>query len=456
MKDDKVRKLLSNTGIFALANLLTKIIMFALVPIYTYFLSTEELGIADTVITTSSLLMPLLSIAITEAVLRFGMKKHDQQLVFSNAILVILFSFAVLIMAIPIVYIFPSIRGYYWIFALVLSCEEVLSVFVAFAKALDKVAATAKISVIQAITYVLCSVLFVIVLKCGTYGYLIALVASELISILLYLFREDLYRYINFRIDCAFLKQMISYSFPLMLNGMMWWIMQSSDKYIIIGFAGMAANGIYSIANKIPSVISLVHSTFFQAWQLSAIEEYDSEQASSYYSKIFNKYALLGFSVTLLSVTFVKPVVLLVVESSYKTAWKSSMFLCMAVLFSSFSSFFGANYSASEKTKGALWSSLIGAVTNIILNLLLIPKYETIGAAIATFMAYFVMWMVRVIDTRKYVRINVNKVTVIFNSVLLIAIIAMIYTNVIGLYVISVVLCVATVITNLWRLKKEL
>ena len=79
------------------------------------------------------------------------------------------------------------------------------------------------------------------------------------------------------------MKEMLVYCIPMIPNSIMWWITDASDKYMIAFFVGVSSNGIYALAKKIPSVLSMLHSVFFQAWQLSAVEESEAKDKSHYY-----------------------------------------------------------------------------------------------------------------------------------------------------------------------------
>ena len=75
----KFKVLLEDAVIFGLGNIASKLILFFLVPLYTYFLTTEEYGIADLVYTMSQLIYPVVSIVIYEAVIRFGLMSDQKQ-----------------------------------------------------------------------------------------------------------------------------------------------------------------------------------------------------------------------------------------------------------------------------------------------------------------------------------------------------------------------------------------
>ena len=68
---------------------------------------------------------------------------------------------------------------------------------------------------------------------------------------------------------------MIKYSKNFVLNSISWWINNASDKYILLLFYDLDITGIYSVAYKIPTIIEFVQAIYSQAWQISAIKEYN-------------------------------------------------------------------------------------------------------------------------------------------------------------------------------------
>lgn len=76
MKENKYKYLFKNIGLMTISNFASKILTFLMVPLYTSILSTEEYGTYDLYTTTAFLLMPLFSVCVSEAVLRFSLDKN--------------------------------------------------------------------------------------------------------------------------------------------------------------------------------------------------------------------------------------------------------------------------------------------------------------------------------------------------------------------------------------------
>lgn len=83
--NNRVKELLQNTALFGIANMGSRFLVFLMMPLYTYALSTEEYGISDIVQSTASFLFPLLTLMISDAVLRFAFlrEEYDIREVFS-------------------------------------------------------------------------------------------------------------------------------------------------------------------------------------------------------------------------------------------------------------------------------------------------------------------------------------------------------------------------------------
>lgn len=96
-----------------------------------------------------------------------------------------------------------------------------------------------------------------------------------------------IWKYIGTVIDKTLQKEMLLYAVPLMMTTIGWWVNTASDKYVVTFICGVAANGLLSIAYKIPTILNTLQGIFIQAWQVSAIKEYGSEEAKRFYRETF-------------------------------------------------------------------------------------------------------------------------------------------------------------------------
>jgi O-antigen/teichoic acid export membrane protein len=113
-------------------------------------------------------------------------------------------------------------------------------------------------------------------------------------------------------------------------------------------------------------------------------------------------------STTIILMAFTKPVSRFMVSEKFAEALIYIPFLYLAVVFSAFSSFYGAGYLSSEKTMGAFSTSVFGAVLKVVVGLALIPLIGIQAAAISTLAAFLFLWIMRIYQTGKYFKIKVD------------------------------------------------
>lgn len=418
------KTLFSNSIIFAIGNLGSKLIIIFLVPFYTYFLSTQEYGTVDLLTTTVNMLLPVISLSIFDAVLRFTMDKtNDHKKVLTNGVVVTTLGLFFSLLFYPLFSNFVSYTIYMYIILCLQSYQSLLSQYV---RAIGKVKEFAVSGILSAVVLSISNVILIAFFSYGIEGYLLSMAISVLSSIVYLSIKSKVFKNIKLSlIDKQILKKMILYSLPLIPNSFMWWIINASNRYFVVYYLGLNINGLFSVANKIPSVLAIFQMIFFQAWQLSAIEEFGKESQSKFYSKVFNFFSSSMILITSFLLVFLKPIIQYLLSSNFYDSWEYVPFLLLGTLFSSFSSFYGTNYIAAKKTSGVLISSILGSAVNVCICLMFIPIIGGNGASIATMLSFLVIWIYRVYDTKKIVRIKVRYKSLLID---LIIISAQIYT----------------------------
>jgi O-antigen/teichoic acid export membrane protein len=105
-------------------------------------------------------------------------------------------------------------------------------------------------------------------------------------------------------------------------------------------------------------------------------------------------------------VIFSEKIIQIITTTEFHKAWIYIPILAIAPLFQSVSSFSGTNFTASKKTKYIFYASILGGISSLVLNLLLIPKFGVWGAVIAIVLSHLCMAIARVYFSWKYVKIN--------------------------------------------------
>lgn len=407
----KYKKLLLNSVIFGIGNFGSKILLLILVPFYTYTLSTSEYGTADLLSTTINLLLPVVSLSIYEATLRFSMEKNENSKLDVLAHSILLSVSTMIVSTVVLILIdvfFPIPYLYYLIVILFFQCFQ--NILAQYARANNKLIIYSINGIVITVILCLSNILLLSTFSLGVDGYLLSIALSNIFSIffLFIALKIKVKKIIEVRLSIELLKAMITYSIPLIPNALMWWLMNASSRFFILYILGASANGIFAVSAKIPSILSMVQTVFFQAWQLTAIEENEDDGKEKFYSVIFYWLSTVMMISTSLILLILKPILIDLVSVSYSESWKAVPFLLVGLIFSSYSSFFGTFYIAEKKTSGVMKTSLVGGVSSLVLNWFMISWYGLIGAGISTMISFLVIWVYRLIDTRTFIRVDIK------------------------------------------------
>ena len=118
-------------------------------------------------------------------------------------------------------------------------------------------------STIAGVTTVLFNIFFIVILKWNIEGMLLSAFFANLMAAIFLFFKLKLYKYFSYSyINNKILKKIIKYSLPLVPNGLIWWVINVSDRTIITIFLGASANGIYAISNKFSSILIQIYNVF--------------------------------------------------------------------------------------------------------------------------------------------------------------------------------------------------
>ena len=410
MADSRSKYLFNNTLIFALGNFGTKLISFFLVPIYTYTLSVADYGTADLVTTVSFVLAPMLTLNLSDAVMRFPLdKKGNDNQILTVGVVALVFAHIVGLLMIPMARLSPDVSGFSTLMYLYCVTSATSSMLQAFLRGLERLRQFAFSNILCTAFTAGFNILFLVVFKWGVSGYLLAYVLAFVATSVYSAFASGLFRRIRYlRFDKELFLEMFKYAIVLMPSTFMWWIINSSSRVIVTAMLGAAANGILAVAYKIPSIISVVANTFTQAWSYSAIREDASDDRDQFTSNVFDKLVLSAGLFTLFLMMVIRPVTLLYVSPDYASAWQYSSWLLLGNYLLTIGNFLGAPYTVHKDSFGYLISTAVGAILNIVLMVMLIPIMGLYGSVVAAFLGYFAVVIFRYFHTKKYVRMTVR------------------------------------------------
>lgn len=410
MTQNKEKNLIKNTLLFTVGNAGAKLLMLIIVPLYTYYVSTEQMGQYDLVNTYVGLFSPLACLALHEGMYRWLLDANTKDKdILKTGLIASLFSVAVFDV---IAFVVLRIIGYVYLPEFILLVTT--AAFYTIAQFITRGLRNNRVYAVQGIVYsvvlILCNVVLVIWLRMQARGLLLSMAIAYIVTIVFIAAVQRLARnyVIPGKIDKTLATDLIKYSLPIVPNNIAWWLVSASNRIVINWGMGDAANGIYAISMKFPTLVNMLSTFFYQAWQEQAISEYDSKERDAYYTKIFNIYVkvLLTGIIALLPVT--KFIIVYFMDSSYHDAYQFVGLLYLSSVFNAFAGFYGTGYLSTKKTIGALTTTMWGAIANVVLTVVLINTAGLYAAALGSMIGNAVIWVTRIIQTRRYFSIKVD------------------------------------------------
>ena len=423
MSQNKYKTLLSNTMLISLGTFGSKLLVFFMVRFYTGYLTTADYGTADLITQSANLLLSVISMGITDGVFRFAINhvKHRRR-IFSIGLYTITLGGLLLFAILPLLGLVPQLHPYLWLIGLYIMASCYHTLCAQFIRAEGKTALFAVQGMINTLLVIVLNILFLAVLHMGITGYVLSIVLADVLCALLLFIREKLWRQVMLRPGWAYWKEMLLYSIPMIPATVFWWITSVSDRYMVTGFISESANGIYAVSYKLPTILTLVSGIFMEAWQFSAVAESvgDKREHTIFFSRVWCAFQAMMFLAAAGITALAKPLVRLLADPAYYEAWLFVPVLSAAMVFSSLVSFLGSVYMVEKNSMRTFLTAMVGAVLNIILNLLLIPSALGVqGAAIATCVSYFVVFLIRAADVRRFIPFRLYTAGIIENCVIL-------------------------------------
>lgn len=409
----KEKQLIKNTIIVGVGKVCTQFISFFLLPLYTSLLSAEEYGVVDLLNTYVSLLIPIFFFQTDQAVFRFLIDARNR----AEERMDIITNCAFATMAQIVVYMLfcvtvgSFLKNEYMLF---LAVNVVLAMganlLLQISRGLGDNMTYSVGSLICGAGTVILNVIFIAFLRMGAVGMLTATILGNLMCILYVFFRKQIYSYIDVRKrSWPMVKALWKYSLPLVPNQMSWWIVNTSDRLIINWALGIASNGIYSVANKFSAMVITVFNIFNLTWTESAALHVKDGDNETFFTKIFNSTLRLFISLSFGVIAFMPFVFkFLITGEGYASSYRQIPILMLSTIFNIIVSLLGSVYVALKKTGEVAKTSILSAVINVTVNVVLINRIGLYAASISTLVSYCAMAIYRLIDVQKYVKIKIN------------------------------------------------
>ena len=395
---NKKQLLLENIFIYGFSSVVSKIIPFIFLPIVLILLnSPTAFGIYSTYITIIGFGTPLVVFGMYDAVFREYFEFVDDHeyknkvlstalrfVVFTSILVIFLFIFGSNFIAsifgisdIKIIFfalVSIVISGFTTIFSMPTRLKNDRNTYVIIS------------GIIPVILYILS--LFALSYGLSFYGLIFANIASNLITLFIYFILNKKYFFIQL-FSINILIKLLQLAIPLVPYFLIYWIYNSMDRIMIVQFLGLEELGIYSVSAKLGSISSILYSSFAGGFAHFAYTTMKDANQINTSSKLFQYSLALNLFISILFYFFVEVFFNLFFPKSYSSGIASSIYLVLSPLLLIGFQISSVQFSIIRKTYIPLISLIIGLVTNLILNFILIPLIGITGASFATFFSYY-------------------------------------------------------------------
>lgn len=399
----KILSLARSSVIYSIGNIGTLVINFFLVPIYTFYLTSDELGFFDVIASSLVILAPIFFAHIELSVLRWLIAEKDKKIVgkvISNGFAIFLFGIGAFSLA-------------YYIFSLLVSWELSLLVYGYFISNFLYIIAKQVIrAVYSPLHFVGTEILHTLVVLVFILFYVGELKLKAIflaypvatIFLLGYLLFLRIYKYITrASISKKDIRELLEYSSPLIPNTFSLWLITMSNKYVILFYLTLSANGIYAIAFKIAYVLQILNRIFYFSFQDKMYKIYGKDGFQTYYSDIFKKYSAVLFGILFLITGSQRILLPWIIDPNFFEAMDYIPILSLGVLFMSLATIIGIIYQCEKENVHASKTSFVAGLLIVLLGVIFVPEYGLYGAAIVFAIGNLVLMIYRFYDTQRYI-----------------------------------------------------
>jgi len=397
------KRLSSQTLIYGLGDAIIKAIAFFLIPLYTKVLPKEQVGDIALLNYTEMTLLLVLSLGFASAVFKFyheGATESERQKVFSTATI---FSGLVTVFVLTILFInaefisrliFKSTQQ--TIYLRFIFGSVFFNLFrqfaLAYARAIEKPVFYSVINIIHFLLLVGLNLYYILILQQGVLG----VVKSSLYSAIgvFVIVAITVFKKIGISFSKEMLSKLLHFGLPMVPGAVASFALTIADRYLLNWYASAETVGLYDIVYKFGMIINMLLVTPFRtAWLPFIFSVQQKSEANKIYAGALTYFLLLAMLLFLFISLFAKEIILLFSTATYLPGVKAVPLVALAYIF--YGLFLVVDIGVLLKVKTFYYTLIygFGAIVNIGLNMVFIPRYGMMAAAVNTTIAYFITFI---------------------------------------------------------------
>lgn len=394
-----LKRIFSDSIIYGVSSYLSVVAAIFLTPIYTRILLKTDYGAMDIINTWISLVVAILPLGLLNAVVRFYpdfKADPEQRKKYLSAILGVLLmtglSFLVLAYFVTDAFtrVFIGDESYNKVVLLGLLVIALTPIYSYQLQLLRVKMKKWLFLTVTVINFLILSVLgFVLVyyFSYGIEGFFYASVAGLSVGIVLgFLFNQE--RYTLF-IEKRIIKELLSYSVHFLSVFLLMQLTFVIDRYLINRYFSLEANGVYSIANRIGSMVNIAVGAFGMAWMPYVFNLYKKDFAKELFRKVYELYLLVAL-ILVSGILIFRAELIHFFAPDYKGALEAAGLLVIYHFVSGLAYVLTLGIHIGKKTSILTKSAIIAVTANVLSSLLFIQFMEIEGIALGSLVSAFV------------------------------------------------------------------
>lgn len=437
------KELIKNTLIISLGKFSTRIVSFILLPLYTALLSKSEYGSYDLLNTISIFLIPLITLQLEEAMFRFlidAKDNQDKRKIFTQTVFYASISFVIWSLIIIIVSKLINYSYGYWL-VLYLFGSILFNIATSFSRGEGNFKLYSFLSFVNSAVNILLNVLFIAVFDLKLKGLFLAYIISCVITGLFGIIKLKAYKHLNIKaLDKKTSGEMIRYALPLVPNNISWHAISLTDRVIISSILDIGMNGIYSVANRFPTIITTCYGFFNVSWRESASKMVNKEERDEFYNSVYLNLKHFLISVSILIIAVLPFAFKILVNKNYNEAYVYIPLMILSTYYANMSNFSSGIFAAYKDNKILAPTTIIAAIINFLLGFILIKKIGLYAPILGTLIAYFIINIYRNYKLKKYLVLAKDEYKLL-NIIMFLIITLLYYSNNYLLYTLG--LCIS-------------
>lgn len=405
-------KFVKTSGIYFIGTVLHKLITFFLLPIYTKYIDKADLGTYDLATAYINFLCSILFLDIWSGIMRFAFEYEGEErkkpitsgiAIFTGSTVL----YTIVLFGAGCIFDIKYLPRIY-LYGIMMNIQTLVGYL---ARTYGKNALYTTSGLVSSFVTVVCNILFIVYFRMDYSALFISACIGYLVNIVVLGWGIKLPKLISVSaFDKDLFKRMLIFSLPLCMNSVAYWFLTSYNRVAISNVLSVSENGLYSIAGRFSSFITLFTTCFNMAWQEMSYSREAQKQTNQgeFYTTALNsyiKFLCMGLLMLIPAISVIFPIM---INESYADAKQLVPYYLLATIVSCISSFFGNIFTAIKKNNVLFYTTVAGSVVNVVSVHLLLPIVGVQGASIALFLGFMVNNTIRAYLLKKEIQVSID------------------------------------------------